>query len=196
MQRHLVGGTIGWLATQTNSAANRVPASLKAKLDPDDRANSPTSRTAVTGNGHDNPYSRSSSGNYNPTRTTSAASSWSASHRQLDERNAAPASAYTSTIGNNSIGGGCSPLDRLFTHGPLKIGISGSGPSEYSLVSGTASDDVARITVYLGTGEVIPVALKDNVFVARVARAAYPLRIVAYDRTGRVISVTTSPTTA
>jgi hypothetical protein len=89
----------------------------------------------------------------------------------------------------DAVSGGCSPLAKLFGRSPLSIGMGGNGSSQYSLVSGAASDDVARITAYLGSGDVVPVALRDNVFLVRVARGAFPLRIVAYDADGKVISV-------
>jgi hypothetical protein len=57
------------------------------------------------------------------------------------------------------------------------------------VLSGAASDDVARIAAYLGNGDVVAVALRDNVFIARIARGAYPLRVVAYDAHGLVVEV-------
>jgi hypothetical protein len=93
------------------------------------------------------------------------------------------------TVDRGSMGGGCSPLARLFDKSPLSVGMSGSGPSQYTLVTGVADDDVARIAAYLGDGAVSPVALRDNAFIVRVARGAFPLRIVAYDADGKVIAV-------
>jgi hypothetical protein len=61
--------------------------------------------------------------------------------------------------------------------------------SQYSVLTGLASDDVSRISAYLGDGQVVPVALAHNAFVARIARAQFPLRVVAYDASGLVIGV-------
>ncbi|MFL5952607.1 MAG: hypothetical protein ACJ76I_00670 [Gaiellaceae bacterium] len=87
----------------------------------------------------------------------------------------------------------CMPLSGAFERGPLWLSLGGSGMSQYSVLAGAASDDVARIAAYLGNGDVLPVALRDNVFVARVARAAYPLRVVAYDASGLVVQVQDFP---
>jgi hypothetical protein len=87
------------------------------------------------------------------------------------------------------ISGGCGRLSDEFAHGPLQIAMGGSGMSQYVSVDGAASDDVARIVAYLGDGDVVPVSLRDNLFFARIARADFPLRVVAYDSSGLVIDV-------
>jgi hypothetical protein len=87
------------------------------------------------------------------------------------------------------IGSTCMRLSSAFAHAPLWLTIGGSGVSQYSVLAGAASDDVARIAAYLGNGNVVPVALRDNVFIARVARGEYPLRVVAYDARGLVVEV-------
>jgi hypothetical protein len=56
-------------------------------------------------------------------------------------------------------------------------------------VSGLASDDVARLELYLATGERVAVPLRDNAFIAEVARTKFPARLVAYHQAGRVIGV-------
>jgi hypothetical protein len=91
-------------------------------------------------------------------------------------------------VGGNLGGGGCSPLADWLAHGPISYGTGGSGGEQYVFVSGVASDDVGRMKLYLATGEVVPVALRDNVFVAEVARTKFPARLVAYDRQGRIIA--------
>ena len=58
-------------------------------------------------------------------------------------------------------------------------------------MSGLASDDVARIEVFLGNGERWQAPLRDNVTAFRLQRAKFPARIVAYDDAGRVIDVKT-----
>jgi len=87
-------------------------------------------------------------------------------------------------------GGGCSPLADYFSRGPFEVGTSvGHGGEQYALASGVASDDVARMELYLATGERVAVPLADNVYAVEVARTKFPARLVAYDRQGRVIGV-------
>jgi hypothetical protein len=92
-------------------------------------------------------------------------------------------------VEGSGIGSTCMQLSSAFARAPLWLTIGGSGMSQYSVLAGAASDDVARIAAYLGNGDVVPVALRDNVFIARVARGAYPLRVVAYDARGLVVYV-------
>lgn len=92
-------------------------------------------------------------------------------------------------VEGTGIGSTCMRLSSAFARAPLWLTIGGSGVSQYSVLAGAASDDVARIAAYLGNGDVVPVALRDNVFIARVARGAYPLRVVAYDARGLVVDV-------
>ena len=92
-------------------------------------------------------------------------------------------------IQGTGVGSTCRRLSQAFVRGPLWLTIGGSGMSQYSVLSGIASDDVARIAAYLGNGDVVPVALRDNTFVARIGRASFPLRVVAFDGDGRVVEV-------
>ncbi len=86
-------------------------------------------------------------------------------------------------------GGGCNPLAQAFARSPVNFGITtNDGSDQYSLLDGYASDDVARIDLFLGTGEVVNVPLEHNVFATEFSRAKYPLRVVGYDSHGRVIS--------
>jgi hypothetical protein len=63
--------------------------------------------------------------------------------------------------------------------------------NQYVTIVGLASDDVARLRLYLATGEYVPVPLRDNAYIAEASLAKYPLRLVAYDREGRVIGART-----
>jgi hypothetical protein len=90
-------------------------------------------------------------------------------------------------IGPGGIGGTCDRTDRIFARGPFTLGLGGSGASEYSLLSGLASDDVAALRVFVASGKTIDVPLRDNAYFARVARSEFPIRLVGYDREGRVI---------
>ena len=95
-------------------------------------------------------------------------------------------------ITRGGVGGGCAPAKQLFSRGPLALswGFSGVG-QQFWIVSGLASDEVARVEVFLGTGEQRPAPLRDNVVIVRVQAAKFPARIVAYDARGRVIGIET-----
>jgi hypothetical protein len=86
-------------------------------------------------------------------------------------------------------GGGCSQAPRLFARWPFTISMSSSGRGQYSLLSGLASDDVARLAVFGVAGSPIEVPLRDNAWLVRVGGSDFPIRLVAYDRDGRVIGV-------
>jgi hypothetical protein len=94
-------------------------------------------------------------------------------------------------IGPGGIGGTCDHMDRLFARGPFTLALGGSGTSEYSTLSGLASDDVAALRVFVASGKRIDVPLADNAYFARVARSEFPIRLVAFDRQGRVIGMQT-----
>ncbi|HEY4347017.1 MAG TPA: hypothetical protein VGM80_05460 [Gaiellaceae bacterium] len=93
---------------------------------------------------------------------------------------------------NGGFGGGCRVRADVFAGGPITSGTGmSSGSQEYSLQSGLASDDVARITAYLSGGGTQPVSLHDNVFLASLPRAGFPVRLVAYDASGKIIGIQT-----
>ena len=93
--------------------------------------------------------------------------------------------------GQNALGGGCSPLKRFFLRSPVSVSISGNGSSQFSILSGLASDTVAQIKLFAASGATINVPLKNNVFVVRISRDAYPIRIVGYDNQHNVIEIQT-----
>ena len=83
-------------------------------------------------------------------------------------------------------------LDELFRRGPVFVRQHGfGGGDQYQTFSGLASDDVARLDLFLATRERVAVPLRDNAFVLEVARTKFPARLVAYDDQGRVIWVET-----
>jgi hypothetical protein len=95
-------------------------------------------------------------------------------------------------VAGGAVGGGCSPKHDLFPHQPFSAGESVLlGSDQYATIDGLASDDVARLELFLATGERIPVPLRDNAFLVQAARPKYPARLVAYDRQGRVIGIQT-----
>ena len=88
-------------------------------------------------------------------------------------------------------GVGCWPAGRLFSTGPFTESVTQGQNSQYVTVTGVASDDVARMRLYLSGGAYIPVPLADNTYVVHASLADYPLRLVAYDSHGRVIGAIT-----
>jgi hypothetical protein len=77
-----------------------------------------------------------------------------------------------------------------FLEGPLTASWEYIGAGrQFLLGSGIATDEVARVELFLATGERRSVPLRDNVFVARALRARFPVRLVAYDRAGRIIGI-------
>jgi len=93
------------------------------------------------------------------------------------------------TIDRGGSGGGCSPVDHLFDRAPFTFGSSSVGSSQYSVLAGLASDDVAKLELFSLRGGRIDVPLRDNAWLVRVASGDYPLRLVAYDDGGRVIGI-------
>ena len=93
------------------------------------------------------------------------------------------------TFDRDGGGGGCSNADQAFDRKPFTFGSSSSGGSQYSVLAGLASDDVARLELFSLRGGRIEVPLRDNAWLVRVASGDYPLRLVAYDSGGRVIGI-------
>jgi hypothetical protein len=99
------------------------------------------------------------------------------------------------TFAGSGAGGGCSPVKGLFSRGPISAGtFLANGSDEFMLVSGFVSDDVHRLVAYLSTGDTQQVAVVHNAFLASIARARFPIRLVAYDAQGRIVGLT-SPLT-
>jgi hypothetical protein len=95
---------------------------------------------------------------------------------------------------DGSIGGGCSPLTAMFSRAPFTFGYSVSGAGDqFATFAGLASDDVARLEIFTARGNKINVPLRDNAFLAEVALARLPVKMVAYDAQGRVIGIETTP---
>jgi hypothetical protein len=90
--------------------------------------------------------------------------------------------------------GGCAVRADLFAKVPFTADMTlMSGSDEFELVSGLASDDVSRIDVFFARGPSLPASLADNAFVVAVPRGRTPFRLVAYDRSDRVIGIINPP---
>jgi hypothetical protein len=93
-------------------------------------------------------------------------------------------------VSGGAAGGGCSPLENPFPRGPFTLAESRDyGGDQYSTLSGLASDEVARLQLFLATGETRPIPLRDNAWVVQAARADHPVRVVAYDSEDRIIGI-------
>jgi hypothetical protein len=90
-----------------------------------------------------------------------------------------------------SAGEGCNSRASFFALGPLNVMMSGGGGTEAMVVAGAAADGVARLTVFGSDGQQLSVPLRDNLFGVRVALAQFPIRLVGYDKRGRVAAVQT-----
>jgi len=88
-------------------------------------------------------------------------------------------------------GGGCWPAGRLFSTAPFSLGLLEQPGGQTVTIAGLASDDVAKLTLYLSTGRLVAVPLHDNGYITSAAKADYPVRLVAYDSDGRVIGIKT-----
>lgn len=94
-------------------------------------------------------------------------------------------------VGGRYAGGGCWPAGRLFTTAPFSWSVAEQQGGQVVAVSGLASDDIARLTLFSATGAKQAVPLHDNTYLAIGSLAEYPLRLVAYDQLGRIIGIKT-----
>jgi hypothetical protein len=94
-------------------------------------------------------------------------------------------------IGGRYRGGGCWPTEQLFSTAPFSESVSTDTGSQYATVAGLLSDDVARMTLYLGNGQTEAVPVHDNGYLIEAPMIDYPLRLVAYDNRGLVIGIVT-----
>ena len=93
-------------------------------------------------------------------------------------------------VTRGGIGGSCADPSFVFHDRPFTAGWTYAGAgSQFLTLLGIATDDVARLELFLGTGERRRVPLRDNAYVMRVHRAKMPGRLVAYDAEGRVIGI-------
>jgi hypothetical protein len=95
----------------------------------------------------------------------------------------------TVTIDRSGMGGGCSQTPQLFGRWPFTVSLSNGDSGQYSLLSGLASDDVARLALFGVSGPPLEVPLRDNAWLVRLGSSDFPVRLVAYDGEGRVIGI-------
>jgi hypothetical protein len=84
----------------------------------------------------------------------------------------------------------CSPGRQFWLLGPMNYMLSSEGDL-FGRISGVVADGVARVVVFLGDGRRQPASLRDNLFTALVANDEFPIRLAAYDQSGRVVGIVT-----
>lgn len=92
-------------------------------------------------------------------------------------------------IAATEAGGGCSPYPGIFDPAPVTVGSIGDGPGEYLTVDGLASDAVDHLQALLANRQRLSVPLVDNAFIVNLPRGSLPARLIAYDRNGKVVGV-------
>ena len=162
VQRVLHGGTIGWLAHRQPVGA-AAPASTKA-LFAREIAPDPSAPERMIVSEH---------------RTARGAFGHLKDRRDV----------CAQVVGGRYSDGGCWAIDRLFGGTPFSWSVRNDG--QYATVAGLASDDVAKLRLFLGTGQTVAVPLNDNGYLFVAPLVDYPLRLVAFDHNGLVIGVTT-----
>ena len=100
----------------------------------------------------------------------------------------------TEFLGRTALSGGCAIGLGLkpftFTTGSSDRGAAGSAAR---LITGVASDDVARMALAFEDGHATLIPFKNNVFIALLPKASTARLLVAYDRQGRVMRMTRIP---
>lgn len=87
--------------------------------------------------------------------------------------------------------GGCAiGLNLRPFNGSTAGGVNIAGPGGGVVLAGLASDDVARMELFLPQGRHRRVPLQDNAYFVSVRAADYPANLVAYDKSGLVIGTT------
>jgi hypothetical protein len=94
---------------------------------------------------------------------------------------------------SGSGGSGCSPASDFFSRAPLNVLFTSTGSSEFLALDGAAADGVARVAIYSADGRSQSAPLRDNMFTALVPIAGFPIRVVGFDRQGRVAGILTWP---
>jgi hypothetical protein len=180
VERRVSGGTIGWLARGEPRGAP-VPPQLRARMP------RPTPRPADWPEGM--PFlGAPAAGGFARVIQPDPADFL----RVMLAQGAREGEVCWYSVSRGGVGGSCADPAAAFGDLPFTPGWTYAGAgSQFISVQGIATDDVARLELFLGTGERRRVALRDNAFVARVHRATMPARLVAYDREGRVIGIAT-----
>jgi hypothetical protein len=93
--------------------------------------------------------------------------------------------------GDGASGEGCNTPRSFFALGPLNVMTSGGGGTESLVVAGAAADGVEKLAVFGSDGQQLSVPLRDNLFATRVALTQFPIRLVGYDKRGRIAAIRT-----
>jgi len=71
-------------------------------------------------------------------------------------------------------GGGCWPAGRLFSNAPFSLGVLTQPGGQTMVIAGLASDDVAKLSLYLATGRRVNVPLHDNGYITTAVKGRLP----------------------
>jgi hypothetical protein len=85
----------------------------------------------------------------------------------------------------------CSPGSAFFGHRGINWMMSGGGGAESFVLAGAAADGIVRVTAFGADGQDQDVPLLDNLFATRVSSSSFPVKLVGYDRLGRVSAIVT-----
>jgi hypothetical protein len=96
-------------------------------------------------------------------------------------------------VQGKSVGRGCSDRQDFFSRTPMNVMASGGGGVTATAIAGAVADGVVRVVAFGADGQRVAVPLRDNLFALRLATSDFPVRIVGYDRDGRVAAVETVP---
>jgi hypothetical protein len=173
VQRHLSGGTIGWLDRHESRGQplSILPARARAGL-LGYRSGKP-GRTRIVFGRVLTP---------DPNLPLRVAVTLNAHHA------GGPAAGLCiALVSRSGGGGGCAPYPGLFKASPISVGTMGDGPGEFVTADGVVSDDVAGLQTLLADGQQLNVPFVDNTFIVNLSRTKLPARLVAYDKSGKVI---------
>ena len=90
-------------------------------------------------------------------------------------------------VQGGGVASGCSDGAAFLSRGSMSVMTSGGGGVQSATLAGAAPVGVARVAMFDANGQQIRVPLRDNLFGLRVANSQFPVRLVAYDRRGRVV---------
>lgn len=178
VERRVSGGTIGWVI-RAEPRGEPVPPALRARL------SQPKVKPADRPEGLPPPSSPKAGGLARVIKPDPADFL-----RVMLAQGAKDGEICWYEVTRGGVGGSCGDPAVIFRDRPFTAGWTYAGAgSQFLTLLGIATDDVARLELFLGTGERRRVPLRDNAYVMRVHRAKMPARLVAYDAAGRVIGI-------
>lgn len=90
-----------------------------------------------------------------------------------------------------SSGRSCGNVDDFFSRGPINTILSNRAGEASAVVAGAAADGIVRVVAFGADGQQVVVPLRSNLFAVRLGSGQLPVRLVGYDRRGRIAAVQT-----